>query len=114
MITSNKHDTRLRWWAIIALVLIGTIYALPASILEILVVRRDTNIIFRALIAGTLLVVILGFYLRMFFECAFSPGVYRRGGWLLLFILLPVFSGFVYFFVTRSRRYMERASSPHD
>ena len=93
-----------------ALALMGIVYVLPNSILAKLVVRPDTNIILRTAVAAILLVGVLGFYLRMFFECAFSKDVHRRGGWLLLFIFLPIFSAFIYFFVTRSAHYRDHVS----
>lgn len=107
MVQGEKEDVRLRWWAIFALVLIGLVYALPNSLLETLVAKPETNIVLRIAVAGTLLAGVLGFYLRMFVECGFSVDVYRRGGWLLLFVFVPIFSAFIYFFVTRSARYKE-------
>lgn len=107
--TNEKY---LRWWAISALMLICAAFVLPRPMLEFLIERPDTSMLIRVAVAGLLLVVILGFFLRMFFECAFSTNVHRRGAWLLLLILVPVFSSFVYFFVTRSklyREYVERA-----
>jgi hypothetical protein len=91
----------------LALALIGTLYVLPRSALEELIVRPETNILVRAGSAGFLLVVILGFFLKMFFECASAPSVHRRGGWLLVMIVIPIFSAFIYFFVTRSKRYQD-------
>ena len=103
----------LRWWAILALVLIGAVYTLRRSTLEVLIERPETSILIRIAVAGLLLVAILGFFLRMFFECAFSRDVYRRGAWLLLLICVPIFSAFVYFFVTRSTRYREYVQRAH-
>ena len=106
--TSEKENARLKWWAIAALALTILMYVLPYSVLEVLVVRPDTPVLIRAAVAGTVLVVVVGFYLRMFFECAFGQGAHRRSWWLLLFIFVPIFSAFIYFFVTRSARYKER------
>ena len=101
------NERYLWWWASLALVLIGTVYVLPRQALETLIVRPETSILVRAGTAGFLLIVILGFFLRMFFECAFAPKVYRRGMWLLVMTVIPIFSAFIYFFVTRSQRYQE-------
>ena len=97
----------LRWWAIVALVLIGAVYVAPRSTLTMLIERPESNMLIKTAVAGLLLVVILEFFLRMFFECAFSRNVFRRGAWLLVLICVPIFSAFVYFFVTRSTRYLE-------
>jgi hypothetical protein len=103
--TSDKENELLRCWAIVALALMAIVYVLPHSILEMLVVRPDTNILLRIAVAVILLVGVLGFYLRMFFECAFVKGVHNRGKWLLLFVFFPILPAFIYFFVTRSVRY---------
>lgn len=106
VMVNNEQNSNLRRWAIAAATLVGVVFALPTSVLKVLVTDPDTNILIRAVIAGILIVVILGFYLRMFFECAFSTDVRRRGAWLLLFVVIPIFSAFVYFFVTRSKWYL--------
>jgi hypothetical protein len=107
------NEKLLHWWAILALVLIGTVYVLPRSTLEMLVARPETSIFIRIAVAGVLLVVVLGFFLKMFIECAFSKGVYRRGAWLLLLIFVPIFSAFVYYFVTRSTGYRAHVRRVH-
>jgi len=107
------NEKSLRWWAILALVLIATVYMLPRSTLEVLIARPETSILVRVAVAGLLLIGILGFFLRMLFECAFSREVYQRGAWLLLLIFVPIFSAFVYFFVTRSAGYRDYVQRVH-
>jgi hypothetical protein len=43
----------------------------------------------------------------MLLECGFSRDVSKRGAWLILLIVVPVFSAFIYYFVTRSTWYKE-------
>jgi hypothetical protein len=101
----HQNDKLLRTWAIAAIALIAITYAIPTPILALL--EPNTNLLVRILTAATLFIGVFGFYFRMFFECATSREVHSRGSWMLLFIFLPVFSAFVYFFVTRSKRYKD-------
>jgi hypothetical protein len=105
-----KNDKVLAVWAIVALILIAIVYLLPESALRLLTIEGSTNIALTITVDVVLFVIILGFYLRMFLECGFAQDVHRRGVWLLLFVLLPIFSAFIYFFVTRSRSYKEHLS----
>ena len=102
-----KNDKLLTVWAIVALILIAIVYLLPDSVLRLLTIEGSTNIALTITVDIVLFAVILGFYLRMFFECGFAQDVHRRGVWLLLFVLLPIFSAFIYFFVTRSTGYKQ-------
>ena len=72
-----------------------------------MITRPDPNLIVR-IASGTIVFVgIFGFYLATFFESGFSRAVGMRGAWLLVLLVIPVLSAFVYLFVTRSQTYRE-------
>ena len=107
-VTTNSQDARLKWWAIAALMLTAIFYVFRASLANVLNTPASTYLPFKIAINVIMLGVVLGFYLRMLLECGFSRDVSRRGAWLILLIVVPVLSAFIYYFVTRSAWYKER------
>lgn len=53
---------------------------------------------------GIVVVIVVGFWLRMLIECATVRALRHKLLWLLSFLLLPIFSAFIYFATTRSIR----------
>jgi hypothetical protein len=104
---AERTELLLRWWAITALVLLAALYGLPPSALGYLTPESGGNLLVKAVVVVALLAVILGFYLRMFYECGFSRTIYAQSAWILFFVFVPIFSAFIYFFVTRSDRYQQ-------
>jgi hypothetical protein len=47
-----------------------------------------TDDVFKAWFTGTTLPQVLGFYLRMLFECGFGKDIHYRAAWLALLILV--------------------------
>jgi hypothetical protein len=85
---------------------------LPAGLFEhalnLLEAPTIVNYALKAMISGAILVLVLGFYLRMLFECGFGRDIPQRGAWLALLVMLPLVSAHIYFWVTRSSRYRNR------
>jgi len=102
-----RSDAALRTWAYLAIFFIGLIYVLPDSALRLLTLDTGGSILLKAAVALVLVVVVLGFYFAMFFECGFGKVIFFRGFWLVIFIFIPLISAFIYFFVTRSATYRE-------
>lgn len=104
---NNRQDTRVRWWAGVALMLTVIFYVFRSPIAHVLNTPAGTHLFPKIAINVIMLAVVLGFYLRMLLECGFSRDVSKRGAWLILLIIVPVFSAFICYFVTRSAWYKE-------
>jgi hypothetical protein len=111
--STHQREAFLRNWAICALLVFSVLVFLPHGFEDRLFVQPSENLLvicLRTILEIAIMVVVPGFYMRMFWECGFSSNVFRRAHWLTLFILLPVFSAFIYFFVTRSQGYKTKHS----
>jgi hypothetical protein len=108
----ETRESRLRWWAISATVVIIVLASLPIEVLKHLSSILEPSSAFdytmKAVCTGATLFIVLGFYLRMLFECGFTPDVDHRGAWLALLILAPPISALIYYWVTRSSHYKSR------
>ena len=107
---STRQDSALRVWALAAMALVAVLMVLPADVMErgssaLLADRSFMGLVLKTVITGTMLVVVLGFYLRMFWECGVAKDIRHRSAWLLFLIFVPIVSAFVYFWVTRSAWY---------
>ena len=102
----------LRWWAISAMIVVCLLGILPSSFVRdgVSLIEAPTivNYAVKAFITGTILFLVLGFYLRMLLECGFARAVPYRSGWLFLIILVPLVSAFIYYWTTRSAFYRRR------
>jgi hypothetical protein len=108
----ETHEQRLHWWAVSAAIIVGVLALLPRdafrTLMEMLAAPTIFNYITKTLLTGTVLFLVLGFYLRMLFECGFARNVSHRGAWLALLILVPLVSAFIYYWGTRSSYYKDR------
>jgi hypothetical protein len=109
----RTYEQNLRWWAISAAMIVVILSVLPTRAFRALIFALEAptviNYVAKKLLAGIVLVVVLGFYLRMVFECGFARNIYHRGAWLTLLIIVPLVSAFIYYWVTRSAYYKNRA-----
>jgi hypothetical protein len=108
----ETHEQRLRWWAISAAIIVGILAVLPSgaftALTDLLEAPTVVNYIVKTLLTGAVLFLVLGFYLRMLFECGFARNICHRGAWLTLLILVPLVSAFIYYWATRSSYYKDR------
>jgi hypothetical protein len=108
----NASEERLRWWAIFATIAIIAIAVLPTETWRTLISLLDAPTIFnytiKAVFSGTILFLVLGFYVRMLFECGFGHSISHRGAWLVLLIIVPMISALIYYWITRSTYYSGR------
>jgi hypothetical protein len=112
----STPERRLRSWAISGTVLIVVMAALPIQVLmdasNIFAAPSLLNQIVKIVITGAVLFIVLGFYLRMLFECGFGREIDHRGAWLTLLIIAPLMSAYIYYWVTRSRYYAAQRHRP--
>jgi hypothetical protein len=110
----ETHELRLRWWAISATVVMIVLAGLPVEAFKhmtsILEPPSVINYAIKVVFTGTVLFLVLGFYLRMLFECGFGRDIDRRGAWLTLLILAPLISALIYYWVTRGSYYRGRGN----
>jgi hypothetical protein len=110
----ETHELRLRWWAISATVVMIVLASLPVELIKhlsgILEPPSVINYIIKIVFTGTVLFLVLGFYLRMLFECGFGRDIENRGAWLTFLILAPLISALIYYWVTRASSYRGRGS----
>jgi hypothetical protein len=108
----ETRESRLRLWAISATVVIVVLASLPIEALKHLSSVFEPSSAFdytiKIVSTGATLFLVLGFYLRMLFECGFGREVDHRGAWLALLILAPPISALIYYWVTRSSYYKSR------
>jgi hypothetical protein len=108
----ETHEKRLRLWAISAAIVVGILAILSDGALRTLTSLLEAptiiNYIVKTLLTGAVLFLVLGFYLRMLFECGFARSIRHRGAWLTLLIVVPLVSAFIYYWTTRSSYYRER------
>ena len=88
-----------RIWNAAALVFVGVLAATPADFLS-----EGPDSAWEYVASGVGAILVAGFWFAMLFECFRSKGLPMRGFWLVLFLLVPIFSAFIYFSTTRSWR----------
>jgi hypothetical protein len=108
----NVSEKFLRRWAILAMVIFGVLLLLNflpnhvfSSFADQVTALKSSPFGFAVLALVTIpaTLVVSGFYLLMLVECGFARSLPRQSAWLLFLVLVPVVSGFVYFYGTRSR-----------
>jgi hypothetical protein len=113
---SESSERRLRLWAISSMVIVGALTVVPVDALKnltnVFVAPNVVDYIFKILSTGVILFLVLGFYLRMLFECGLARNINNRGAWLALLIFVPLVSAFIYYWFTRSTYYRHRFSPP--
>ena len=106
---TTSRETLLRWWAIAATAILGLLAIAPVETIERIMGELSSSTVFqtvvRVLIVGTILVLVLGFYLYMLIECGLAKEVNHRSFWLMILIIIPLLSAFLYFAVTRLAAY---------
>jgi hypothetical protein len=112
---SESSERRLRLWAIASMAIVIAMVTLPVegvkNLTNLFEASSPIDYVFKVLFTGTILLLVLGFYLRMLLECGFGQRVHYRGAWLALLIFVPLVSAYVYYWVTRSSRYRRSVSS---
>src|SRR5438105_350777 len=88
------------WCAVASLVSLGVIAAF-GSVLVSGQPETIIGIISKTVLAVLMTISVAGFYFYMFADCIRSKIVQRKILWILLFLLLPIFSAHIYFIVTR-------------
>ena len=114
--TGGRSDTVLRIWAVAAMVIVAVLWLMPVDMAQGLSRLATTGsslggFVARLLVTVIILIVVLGFYLLMLWECGFAKNIRNRSVWLIVLLLLPILSAFIYFWVTRSGWYGAKAST---
>lgn len=103
----NTTESRLRLWNGLALAFVAVLAGVPHELLPRTPPETPAGYVFAAVGA----IALGGFWLRMIFECATSKDIRRRGAWLALVLLLPIFGAFIFFASVRSLRYEKAMKS---
>src|ERR1700676_3931261 len=110
----ETHELRLRWVGISATVVMIVLACLPVELCKhmasILEPPSVINYAVKVVFTGAVLFLVLGFYLRMLFECGFGRDIDHHGAWLTLLVLAPLISALIYYWVTRASYYRGRGS----
>lgn len=108
----QRQEHLLRLWAMCATVIVVVLASLPTEVLKKFASTFDAptafNYVFKTLFVGAMLFFVVGFYLKMLFECGFGRDIANRGAWLTLLILAPLIGVIIYYWVTRSSSYKSR------
>ncbi|MGP8033143.1 MAG: hypothetical protein ACLPQ6_03275 [Steroidobacteraceae bacterium] len=111
---NDRSNAVLRIWAVAAMAIVALLWMVPVDMaprLNSLAVGSSFGgFIARLLVTTIILVVVLGFYFRMLWECGFAKDIRNRSAWLIVLILVPIVSAFAYFWVTRSEWYGSRGA----
>ena len=99
----NKIERWYRVWAIAAMVIVVAVAPLPQELYRSIF----TSSVLGQVASGAVALIVGGFYFLMFLECGLGKDLAYRWRWMVFFVLVPIVSSFVYFFVTRSRSYIE-------
>jgi len=97
----TSSDRLLRAWNSAALVFVALLAAIPRELLPEAPPSSPGGYIFSAIGA----ILLGGFWLRTLWECVFTKNMRHRSSWLVLFVILPIFSAFIYFATSRSLLY---------
>lgn len=112
--TKIANEKLLRAWAIAAMLVVVLVALTPLEILEAAALKLSppplANLLAGILVAGTILVLVLGFHLLMLYECGFDKEIRHRTFWMTTLILIPLLSAFAYYWITRSKTYHSRTS----
>jgi hypothetical protein len=112
---SERSNTVLRIWAIAAMVMTAGLWLVPlemAQRLNALAIGVSFwGFVGRVLVTTIILVIVLGFYLRMLWECGFEKSIRNRSPWLVFLLVIPIVSAFIYYWVTRSNWYRSQTAN---
>jgi len=84
----------IKTWAICALITAVVAGIISQSAYEAVFVRTAFGTYASAVVA----LVVGGFYFFMLWQCILGRGILRTWPWVLLFVVLPVVSAFIYYF----------------
>ena len=98
--TTQRRELIVHWWAALGLVTLALVSALHNQIPD-----APPRSLFDAIVITFIALNVGGFNLYVLIEILLSRGLRHRWGWLALFFLLPAYSPYLYFWVTRSALY---------
>src|SRR5262245_18494878 len=99
----KRSEKVLHWWASVTVVIMGLAAVVPSEIMP----PTDSLPLAVRFLGGVAGAVAAGFYLRMFFECAFGRNVRHRAAWVMFCLIFPVISTIIYFMTSRSVLYRD-------
>jgi hypothetical protein len=70
--------------------------------------HSNWELIWKSAVVSAVVILEVGFYLRMLFECGFKPGIRSRFTWLVFVTMATLFGAQIYYWVTRSSIYGSR------